>query len=708
MRTAPKFQVISGARDPHRFRAALHDLNCEGETLRVPEPHFLPPPLPASPLASAAYRVVRLRGPPRSTGGCAYHDILMTNIGSSNPSSAPPVAMSDNIDRKWACEYCTYENFPSAIKCTMCSGPRPFEHIYRLHGERSPGLDAGASLDNCSSLSPQGLSVDNLHEHLQPLRIAQKSDVAQSLSRHSSPTNLENSRRSAQAKWNCQLCTFENWPRAIKCAMCGTAQPASSGSDAHQAGHAPELRENNLEAERRLRQSRRNADWDWLNACVGVVEGDPAPVEAYLAAGGDPARPLTAAECALLNRSSDAGLTLVHLAIKWVGGDVFCENNDERFCRFQREDLLAVLLAQIEGAGGSAIKRVPSYVAPELAADIRRHFATTLRQRKGGFACHYVTEFPTFTLPVDVNALPLTVQDQLMAELLDKDAQEELEGGVSAVINWAVGAGVSRLHALWNRRVATPPYRRPPMSARSATWGVFDRDNTLRRALAETLVHAGHIFYPRWKEYESSHASFLQYSLDEAQWEGDWSSLVALAAQPGSSLEQLHVFALAHILRRPILVYGVKVVKSFRGEALGPARFEGVYLPLLWDQSFCSRCPIALGYTRGHFSALVAAEPPASLRPRASLLPLVDGDRKPLPIHFLLEAEVSAGGPKRVVFTSIAPRLQLGREPAILRQWIDVSETEGGILVAQQPLHKRPLLVAQMCEEWLNHYRRLM
>jgi ubiquitin thioesterase ZRANB1 len=28
-------------------------------------------------------------------------------------------------------------------------------------------------------------------------------------------------------------------------------------------------------------------------------------------------------------------------------------------------------------------------------------------------------------------------------------------------------------------------------------------------------------------------------------------------------------------------------------------------------------------------------------------------------------------------------------------------------LVAQQKLHKRPLLVAQMVEEWLNHYRRL-
>lgn len=66
--------------------------------------------------------------------------------------------------------------------------------------------------------------------------------------------------------------------------------------------------------------------------------------------------------------------------------------------RFQREDMLAMLLSQIEGSG-SGVKRVPSYVAPDLAADIRRHFAATIRQRKGHFACNFVTELPTFALP---------------------------------------------------------------------------------------------------------------------------------------------------------------------------------------------------------------------------------------------------------------------------------------------------------------------
>lgn len=50
---------------------------------------------------------------------------------------------------------------------------------------------------------------------------------------------------------------------------------------------------------------------------------------------------------------------------------------------------------------------------------------------------------------------------------------------------------------------------------------------------------------------------------------------------------------------------------------------------------------------------------------------------------------------------------QMGREETIMRQWLDVCVTEGELLVAQQKLHKRPLLVAQMLEEWLNHYRRI-
>lgn len=80
-----------------------------------------------------------------------------------------------------------------------------------------------------------------------------------------------------------------------------------------------------------------------------------------MSCGGNPVRALTATEIAMLNRYStfDVGHTLIHLAI-----------------RFHREEMLPMLLAQISGSG-PGIKRVPSYVAPDLAADIRRHIANS-------------------------------------------------------------------------------------------------------------------------------------------------------------------------------------------------------------------------------------------------------------------------------------------------------------------------------------------
>ena len=75
-------------------------------------------------------------------------------------------------------------------------------------------------------------------------------------------------------------------------------------------------------------------------------------------------------------------------------------------------------------------------------------------------------------------------------------------------------------------------------------------------------------------------------------------------------------------------------------------------MPLLWEQSFCWKSPIALGYTRGHFSALVAMENDgygnrgagANLNTdddvTITFLPLVDSERKLLHVHFLSAQEV--------------------------------------------------------------------
>jgi OTU domain-containing protein 7 len=55
------------------------------------------------------------------------------------------------------------------------------------------------------------------------------------------------------------------------------------------------------------------------------------------------------------------------------------------------------------------------------------------------------------------------------------------------------------------------------------------------------------------------------------------------------SLEELHVFALAHVLKRPIIVIADTVLRDAGGEAFAPIPFGGIYLPLECSPAECHR-----------------------------------------------------------------------------------------------------------------------
>lgn len=138
---------------------------------------------------------------------------------------------------KWSCDYCTYENYPNAIKCTMCRGPRTrlSEDIYKLSSD-NPSIGASSGLnkkaDSCSSkwacevctfinqsrcrecsqcrTARPAIIASNLHEQLKPLKISDSSE------------NVNSPPPSKPFKWSCSACTYENWPKAKKCIMCGT------------------------------------------------------------------------------------------------------------------------------------------------------------------------------------------------------------------------------------------------------------------------------------------------------------------------------------------------------------------------------------------------------------------------------------------------------------------------------------------------------
>lgn len=70
----------------------------------------------------------------------------------------------------------------------------------------------------------------------------------------------------------------------------------------------------------------------------------------------------------------------------------------------------------------------------------------------------------------------------------------------------------------------------------------------------------------------------------------------------------MHVLALAHVLRRPIIVIAETMLRDSEGIALAPIPFGGVYLPLEVPPSRCHRTPLLLAYHSAHFSPLVTVD----------------------------------------------------------------------------------------------------
>ena len=329
-------------------------------------------------------------------------------ICSSSDKNTQSPRFSEQSETKWTCSSCTYENWPRSVHCSMC---RASKH---KSGKNGRHIDPGHGNKDASSRSVSPKSPGSIGSNGRLDSKTINNEINRAL--------LKNH------KWTCPQCTYENWPKTQKCVLCKCLKPAktkneeigknttldnnskrpstskrrsppSSVSEAtleiqptSQTGEkiiydipaSDDVNDN--EEVLQIRNRLKDSDWLWLSACIGVVEGDTSSVESYLNSGGDLSRQLTREDCLVLNRPGvyEVGHTLVHLAFK-----------------FKRDELITVLLTP--EVKGHHLRRVPCIACPELAADIRKQMAHTMRQRKGDWRCYFFTDQVTFVLPAGKN-----------------------------------------------------------------------------------------------------------------------------------------------------------------------------------------------------------------------------------------------------------------------------------------------------------------
>ncbi|XP_055518790.1 OTU domain-containing protein 7A isoform X2 [Leucoraja erinacea] len=303
---------------------------------------------------------------------------------------------------------------------------------------------------------------------------------------------------------------------------------------------------------------------------------------------------------------------------------------------------------QDEIAQEKRLSRGISHASSAIVSLVRSHVANECSSEQ------FPLEMPiyTFQLP-DLNVYSEDFRSFIERDLIEQSTMVALEE--AGRLNWwsVVCSSCKRLLPL-----ATTGDGNCLLHAASlGMWGFHDRDLMLRKALYAMMKNGPEkdALKRRWKwqQTQQNKESGLVYT--EEEWEREWNELLKLASSEPRThyskstgtcggvdnaedpvyegLEEFHVFVLAHVLRRPIVVVADTMLRDSGGEAFAPIPFGGIYLPLEVPPNRCHCSPLVLAYDQAHFSALVSMEQNDQQREQAAI-PLTDSEHKLLPLHF--------------------------------------------------------------------------
>ncbi|CAF1013214.1 unnamed protein product, partial [Didymodactylos carnosus] len=147
--------------------------------------------------------------------------------------------------------------------------------------------------------------------------------------------------------------------------------------------------------------------------------------------------------------------------------------------------------------------------------------------------------------------------------------------------------------------------------------GVHDFDLYLRDRLKQFMEANEELLKQRWQIERLRNDQKLGITAENNKLDIEWQELCDLVQYENTEdgptkdlhfLEAVHIFSIANMLRRPIIVLSEDVVRNKHGEAISINDIMGIYLPMLSDPTDCIKYPIVISYDRSHFCPLVTCD----------------------------------------------------------------------------------------------------
>ncbi|KAH7731945.1 trabid-like protein [Aphelenchoides avenae] len=556
-----------------------------------------------------------------------------------------------SASRKWPCSLCTYLNYEASLKCTVCQTPRSSLTI------EDAASVSSAKIIECSQQSSSAASDDRWScpacTYLNCLRTKKcvqcRTDrpaycgsdppVEDPGNGKSSPTSLTVLAKELN-KWSCPGCTFMNWPNAVRCTMCSfqrpsvkaEAPPISTSTNAgspqrvqslsgeletlgerlerlSSTGLQPVVRPSldsptlgPLEMYLRRYIAGSSNETLFFKAARAIGQRDLQMVNIvveYLINEGNLSRTLTNFEARLLNACSPYGLryekgdTLVDIAKKYDSMDVV---------------KLMKRVAPTED-------KLPCAITCASRNRVWAKVAQLMALRNGSFNVQFVAQahnFSIFKFPMKENDCNAEIMKSLFkpapgippTHVYIDCCDINIAGNV-------VGRPLSV--ALKNRMGPNSLCD----AVFQAMFGMCDRMNILRSALKYTVHRSS--FKLRWMDRLRRMFRDCGLAMDEPTAEADWEETLAAVSNEDDSLEPIHIWALSHVVCRPILVVPMEETidvsqlddvdsNAATERPVHVHHYEGIYLPVLWGSPPASRSPLIIGHQNGLFYAIAVSD----------------------------------------------------------------------------------------------------